>query len=164
MRWTWRHNLPEAVPAFSAPNSSGQCELCQPCPLTLPRAGTGQSGLQAPKALVQAGPNVPCTTKRFLYSKNVPCMGHEAPRPTSDPTSSFIVMGAQKGYNRAKAPMPALLGNVSVKAGADELKTGQRRLKRPPVRSKDAHLHTACAVGHNLEAQLAGAGGAESLS
>lgn len=70
----------------------------------------------------------------------------------------------RKGTTEPRPPVPALLGNVSVKVGVDELKTGQWRLKRPPVRSKDAHLHIACALVHDLETRLAVGGGGESLS
>ena len=164
MRWTWRQDLPEAVPEFSAPISSGQGDLYQPCPLTVPRAGTGQPGLLAPEAWSRQVQMCPVQQRDFFIARMSPVQAKSLPGPLMTWLTPPLSWAPRKGTTEPRPPVPALLGNVSVKVGVDELKTGQRRLKRPPVQSKDAHLHKACSLVHDLETRLAVGGGGESLS
>lgn len=65
------------------------------------------------------------------------------------PLSSYLVMGAQKGGNR---DTDLHFWGTCQRRGGEELKTGQWRLRRPPMRSTDVHLPTPHAIiGNNSE-------------
>ena len=78
----------------------------------------------------------------------------QAVSPQAHRWPSFLLPchGCPEGVQQRRRPRCLPFWGTCQRTGGDELKTGQWRLRRPPMRSKDVHLPTPHAIiGNNSE-------------